>query len=754
MTVTNLGPDTATSVSFGGSLQNPHGATNTSAVATSSTPGVSCSLFVCTLASLLSGDTAALTLSLTFKLDVANVAGSNTVTVSASGHEFDPNPANNSANLDINVIPAMVVTAASIHAIEGPFSGTAATFTSSNSSATASDFIATITWGDGTTSQGTVTANGSGFTITGSHNYEEGSFATLVDVQSGSLHGSATGRATIADGALTASGVDIHPVEGAAFGGLVATFADANPNGTASDFTATIIWGDGQTSTGTVVASSAGFDVSAAHTYVEEGTESITVTITDVGGSSATASSTATVADAPLTIVSATAIKAALNSPAVVVQVVFQDADPNGVPSDYSLRVDWGDGTTSTGTVSAVPGGFMAQAGHVPVDGAYVARTFVADMGGATATVDVPYIIDTTPPVTTATVTGSLGNNGWWKCCQQTQLNLSATDNVSGVAATFFILDGGPTETYTAPVTLSDGIHNIQFWSVDNFGNVETAQTTQVKVDHTPPTVSIAGVVDGGRYSLGTLPAPTFTATDALSGLAGAVGVLTPPGTASGAGTYTFAVTATDNAGNVTVVTVHYFVDYILIGPHVRHRIDMNDKPIDVRFALIDTFGAPITTAVATLLVDGVAATPSGTLNSGDLFSFVPQLNLYEYTMNTSSLTSGVHVLSIVLDDGTQRDVSISVDMSAPLTLDLFSEITTSGLDETVFGDGFRAGSLVTISLDGIVVGTATAAADGTFTFTFTVPLTAPLGFSTVTATGITGSGALLVQTAWLILTG
>ena len=32
---------------------------------------------------------------------------------------------------------------------------------------------------------------------------------------------------------------------GVPFNGVVATFSDADPNGTASDYTATIVWGDG-----------------------------------------------------------------------------------------------------------------------------------------------------------------------------------------------------------------------------------------------------------------------------------------------------------------------------------------------------------------------------------------------------------------------------------------------------------------------------------------------------------------------------
>ena len=54
---------------------------------------------------------------------------------------------------------------------------------------------------------------------------------------------------------ITAVATSVSGTEGAAISGAtVATFTDANPNATAGDFTATINWGDGTSTTGTVVA--------------------------------------------------------------------------------------------------------------------------------------------------------------------------------------------------------------------------------------------------------------------------------------------------------------------------------------------------------------------------------------------------------------------------------------------------------------------------------------------------------------------
>jgi uncharacterized delta-60 repeat protein len=95
---------------------------------------------------------------------------------------------------------------------------------------------------------------------------------------------------------LTATGTAVTATAGAPFTGVVATFTDADPNGTAGQFTATITWGDGTTSAGTITANGqGGFDVTGTHTYAAAAGYDIVVQIQDVGGSSARADSTVSV---------------------------------------------------------------------------------------------------------------------------------------------------------------------------------------------------------------------------------------------------------------------------------------------------------------------------------------------------------------------------------------------------------------------------------------------------------------------------
>lgn len=100
---------------------------------------------------------------------------------------------------------------------------------------------------------------------------------------------------------------------------------------------------------------------------------------------------------------------------------------------------------------------------------------------------------DTTAPTTTATIAGTLGNNGWYK--DTTTVKLSATDNDGGVGVreTKYSLDNGATwKVYADPFTISDeGAHTVQYYSEDWFGNVEETKTAEIKIDKTVPEVAI-----------------------------------------------------------------------------------------------------------------------------------------------------------------------------------------------------------------------------------------------------------------------
>jgi hypothetical protein len=96
---------------------------------------------------------------------------------------------------------------------------------------------------------------------------------------------------------LTPYATTITATAGQSFSATVATFTDSNPAIAASGLTATINWGDGTTSAGTVTGSDGSFAVTGSHTYSGAGSDTVAVTLSEdpPGTASATADSTATV---------------------------------------------------------------------------------------------------------------------------------------------------------------------------------------------------------------------------------------------------------------------------------------------------------------------------------------------------------------------------------------------------------------------------------------------------------------------------
>jgi hypothetical protein len=157
----------------------------------------------------------------------------------------------------------------------------------------------TINWGDGTpASTGTVSGNGG--PITGTHTYaEEGIYTGSVSWTDDAGPHTASFDVRVMDAPLTATAIPVSAAAGSQFAGPVASFTDANPGGTVSQYSATINWGDGTSTAGTVTAGAGDFVISGSHTYAAGGTYQTTVKITDVGGAIGAATGTAAVSGAP-----------------------------------------------------------------------------------------------------------------------------------------------------------------------------------------------------------------------------------------------------------------------------------------------------------------------------------------------------------------------------------------------------------------------------------------------------------------------
>jgi hypothetical protein len=249
-----------------------------------------------------------------------------------------------------------------------PFTGVVAFVVDNRHPAAAGDFTAIVNWGDGSTSTGSLVPYSGGLNVLASHTYaHEGVFSVTVSaLNSDGLTATTTPDvATVADAPLIAHGRDIFCTAGTPVTQVVGSFEDLDPNGFAGEYETLIDWGDGSPFTpGTISASGTGFDAAGDHTYATPGNYPITVRIFSAGNLLVTIQSTAHVDPAvPLFAINQTFQATAAVPFTTVVGFV---SDPTGSSSadDFTAVVEWGDGSSSTGSV--VPGGtsFVILASH------------------------------------------------------------------------------------------------------------------------------------------------------------------------------------------------------------------------------------------------------------------------------------------------------------------------------------------------------------------------------------------------------
>lgn len=179
---------------------------------------------------------------------------------------------------------------------------------------------------------------------------------------------------------------------------------------------------------------------------------------------------------------------------------------------------------------------------------------------GNTATFTSPAVnIDMTSPVTAASLSGTAGDNEWYSGA--VQVSLAASDALSGVANTFYSVDGGTSLRYLSPFTISnDGTHTISYWSTDAAGNTEVQQSTTVKIDVSAPStqasVSSTSSADGWYQDPAQV---SLSASDSSSGVAnsyytidgGATQTYSTPFSVSGGGSHVINYWSVDSVGNV-----------------------------------------------------------------------------------------------------------------------------------------------------------------------------------------------------------
>lgn len=238
-------------------------------------------------------------------------------------------------------------------------------------------------------------------------------------------------------------------------------------------------------------------------------------------------------------------------------------ADVITVSPDDQVTVDkptltfGGSQLPQTVTVSASPGASrdVGLITHTATSGTPVANVTVLISGAVPS--------DTDPPTTSAVASPGPNEHGWNRT--DVSIQLSATDAGSGVAEIVWELTGAQTGSASVPgsatsVTVTaEGNTRLTYFARDAAGNQESPKTLDLRIDKTAPTVTATPSplpnADGWNNTDVTV---TYTATDAMSGIAGdatATQLFSAEG-ANQSGSHTFADMA-DNVGTGSVTGIN-----------------------------------------------------------------------------------------------------------------------------------------------------------------------------------------------------
>lgn len=279
---------------------------------------------------------------------------------------------------------------------------------------------------------------------------------------------------------------------------------------------------------------------------------------------------------------------------------------------------------------------------------------------------------DTDPPVVTGAPTTQPNADGWFTGA--VTIDWTATDEGSGLA-------GQPANTVVTGEGADLTAQSATVCDLAATPNCTQGVLTGLKIDRTAPVVSLTGVQDGGRYTLGATPTPGCSATDALSGVAGPCQVQSAGGNANGVGEFTYTASATDRAGNTRTVTGTYRVVYEFVGflqpvndpswaPWHPLSVVKSGVTVPFRFLLTRADGRPVIpvskpvwltpsrgASTAAKVNEELSSSP-GTI--GTEFRWTGQW--WEYKWSTKNVRRGFrYLLGVRLDDGTTHDVTVAV---------------------------------------------------------------------------------------------
>jgi hypothetical protein len=256
-----------------------------------------------------------------------------------------------------------------------------------------------VDWGDGSPHTSfTVTAPGA--LPAQSHTYaDNGSYTVAVKVTDKDSGESDPGRFNVTANNIPPSNVSAAPSPASINENesttVTGSFADP---GTLDPHTVVITWGDGSPNTSlNLLAGTLTF--SATHQYLDNpsgqptGSFSIGVTVTDKDGGSGTGSATVQVRNVAPTVAAISGLPVAPVSVSAAVNGSASFTDP-GTKDTHTAVWDWGDGTTSPGTVTETNGSGSVAGSHTyATAGVYTVKVTVTDKDGGVGQALFQYVV-------------------------------------------------------------------------------------------------------------------------------------------------------------------------------------------------------------------------------------------------------------------------------------------------------------------------------------------------------------------------
>ena len=147
-------------------------------------------------------------------------------------------------------------------------------------------------------------------------------------------------------------------------------------------------------------------------------------------------------------------------------------------------------GTDPAGT-SAM---FSASPAYDPTnisDGIYYLRVQTVDNLGNLASWTTLYVFryDSFDPTSSHSITGTLGYSNWY--ITNVNISLSGSDSSSGLASIMYRIDNITWNVYSTSLSFAiDGYHTVDYYAVDNAGNMELQKIVYFKIDLNAPVTS------------------------------------------------------------------------------------------------------------------------------------------------------------------------------------------------------------------------------------------------------------------------